>query len=100
MQISTKWLAPIPQNGQAHSLPTNVWPFCGVGALRVKSKLLQRFPEAASEIVWAKENLIGWGKKNPKKVRVWFNDSWFVFHDSSWSFHEPYFSRKYVFHES
>ena len=28
---------------------------------------------------------------------VRFNDSWFVFHDSSWSFHEPYFSRKHIF---
>ena len=32
--------------------------------------------------------------------RVRFNDSWFVFHDSSWSFHEPYFSKKQIFHES
>ena len=29
-----------------------------------------------------------------------FNDSWFVFHNSRWSFHEPYFSRKHLFHES
>ena len=29
-----------------------------------------------------------------------FNDSWFVFHDSSWSFHKPYFSRKRMFHKS
>ena len=28
---------------------------------------------------------------------VRFNDSWFVFHDSSWSFHEPHFSRKHIF---
>ena len=34
------------------------------------------------------------------KNRVWFNDSWFIFHDSSWSFHEPYFSRKKKFQES
>ena len=27
-------------------------------------------------------------------------DSWFVFHDSSWSFHEPYCSKRYIFHES
>ena len=32
--------------------------------------------------------------------RVQFNHLWFVFHDSSWSFHEPYFSRKHTFHES
>ena len=25
---------------------------------------------------------------------------WFVFHDSIWSFHESYFSRKLIFHES
>ena len=33
--------------------------------------------------------------RDNKMVR--FNDSWFVFHDSS--FLEPYFSRKCVFHE-
>ena len=27
-------------------------------------------------------------------------DSWFVFHDFSLSFHELYFSRKHKFHES
>ena len=32
-------------------------------------------------------------------TNVRFNDSWFVFHDSSWSFHEPYFSKKHLFHE-
>ena len=31
---------------------------------------------------------------------VRFNDLWFVFDDSSWSFIEPYVSRKYIFHES
>ena len=31
--------------------------------------------------------------------RVRFNDLRFVFHDSSWSFYQPYFSRKHVFHE-
>ena len=31
--------------------------------------------------------------------RVRFNDSWLVFHNSSWSFHEPYFSRKEIFHK-
>ena len=31
-----------------------------------------------------------------KNLRVRFNDSWFVFHDSRWSFHEPYFSRKQI----
>ena len=33
----------------------------------------------------------------PSRVRL--NDSWFVFHDSSWSFYEPYFRRKHVFLE-
>ena len=32
-------------------------------------------------------------------LRVQFNNSWFLFHNSSWSFHEPYFSRKH-FHKS
>ena len=32
--------------------------------------------------------------------RVRFNDSWFVLHDSSWSFHETYFSKRHIFHES
>ena len=32
--------------------------------------------------------------------RVWFNNSWYVFYDSSWHFQEPYFSRKHLFHES
>ena len=32
--------------------------------------------------------------------RVWFNDSWFVFQNSSWSFREPYFSIEHLFHES
>ena len=32
--------------------------------------------------------------------RVQFNNLWFVFHESSWSFHEPYFSRKHIFYES
>ena len=32
--------------------------------------------------------------------RVWFNDSWFVFQNSSWSFREPYFSTEHLFHES
>ena len=32
--------------------------------------------------------------------RVRFNDSWFVFHDYSWSFHEPYFNGKHIFHKS
>ena len=32
--------------------------------------------------------------------RVQFIDLWFVFHNSSWSFHEPYFSRKHIFHKS
>ena len=41
----------------------------------------------------------GWWKSK-KLIRVRFNDSWFVFQESSWSFHEPYFSRKHVFHES
>ena len=36
-------------------------------------------------------------KMNERKCRVRFNDSWFVFHDSSWSFHEPYFRRKEIF---
>ena len=31
---------------------------------------------------------------------VQFNDSWFVLHDSSWSFHKPNFRRKHVFYES
>ena len=31
--------------------------------------------------------------------RFWFNDSWFMFHDFSWSFHKPYFSRKHIFHK-
>ena len=29
-----------------------------------------------------------------------FNDSWFVFHSSSWSFHESYFRKKHIFDES
>ena len=32
--------------------------------------------------------------------RVWFNDFQFVFHNSSWRFHKPYFSRKHILHES
>ena len=32
--------------------------------------------------------------------RVQFSDSWFVFRDSSWGFHKPYFSKKHIFHES
>ena len=28
------------------------------------------------------------------QTRVRFNNSWFVFHESSWSFHETYFNRK------
>ena len=32
--------------------------------------------------------------------RIRFNDSWFIFRNSSWSFHEPYFSRKHIFLES
>ena len=28
-------------------------------------------------------------------TRVWFNDSWFVFCNSGWSFHESYCSRKH-----
>ena len=32
--------------------------------------------------------------------RVQFNDSWFVFQDSSWGFHEPYFSGKDEFLKS
>ena len=34
------------------------------------------------------------------RTRVRFKDSWFVFHDSCWSFHESHFSRKLVFLES
>ena len=33
-------------------------------------------------------------------TEVRFDDSWFVFHDSSWSFHESYLSRKHVFDKS
>ena len=29
-----------------------------------------------------------------------FNKSWFTFHNSSSSFHEPYFSRKHIFIDS
>ena len=32
--------------------------------------------------------------------RVRFNDSWFVFQDSSWSFYKPYFSIEHIFHKS
>ena len=32
--------------------------------------------------------------------RVRFNNSWFVFHDSNCSFHQTYFSRKRILHES
>ena len=32
--------------------------------------------------------------------RVRFNDSWCIFHNSSWSFHEPYFRKRHIFHES
>ena len=31
--------------------------------------------------------------------RICFKDSWFVFHESSWSFQKPYFSRKHIFDE-
>ena len=31
-----------------------------------------------------------------KQNKVWFNNSWFVFHDSSLSFHESYISRKHI----
>ena len=31
---------------------------------------------------------------------VQFKDSWFVFHNSSRSFHKPYFSQKNIYHES
>ena len=33
-------------------------------------------------------------------IRIRFNSSWFVFYYSSWSFHESYFSRNPIFHES
>ena len=32
--------------------------------------------------------------------RVPLNDSWFVLHDSNWSFDKPYFSKRNIFHES
>ena len=32
--------------------------------------------------------------------RAQFNDPSFVFHDSSWHFHDPYFCRKHIHHES
>ena len=35
-------------------------------------------------------------KKKKDFVRVRFNDSWFIFHNSSWSFHKPEFSRKHI----
>ena len=35
-------------------------------------------------------------KKIMAYVRVWFIDSWFTFHDSSWNFHKPYFSKKHI----
>ena len=35
-----------------------------------------------------------------KLFRVWSNDLWFIFHNSSWSFPGPYFSRKHMFHDS
>ena len=35
-----------------------------------------------------------------QNVRVWFNNLWFIFHNSSWSFPGSYFSRKNIFHES
>ena len=41
-----------------------------------------------------------WRLKKLLSNRIRFNDSWFVFHDSSWSFHEPYFSKKCILHES
>ena len=44
----------------------------------------------------AKKSLSSWEKSLNK---IQFTDSWFVFRDSSWSFHEPYFSRKRIFHE-
>ena len=34
---------------------------------------------------------------------IWFSfitHLWFLFHDSSWSFHESYFCRKLIFHKS
>ena len=38
-----------------------------------------------------------WQNKNVMlESMVWFNDSWFVFHDFSWSFHESYFGRKHI----
>ena len=42
--------------------------------------------------------IMSWGFKDSNRVR--FNDSWFVFHDSSWSFNELNFSKKHIFHES
>ena len=37
--------------------------------------------------------------QNYEKYRVWFKILWFIFHDSSWSFHKPYFRRKCIFHK-
>ena len=34
------------------------------------------------------------------QCKIQFNDLWFVFYDSSWSFHEPDFNRKHIFYKS
>ena len=35
-----------------------------------------------------------------RHFRVQFDDSWFIFHSSSWHFHESYFCWKQIFHKS
>ena len=57
------------------------------------SILLQLSPFAASRVQFK-------GLIKGSHFRVQFNDAWFVFHDSSWSFFGPYFSRKHIFYES
>ena len=46
-------------------------------------------------------------KEIPLKIRdfqiwleVWFKNSWFIFHDSTWSSQKPYFNKKHIFHKS
>ena len=45
---------------------------------------------------------IGFILKNLLKFfsKVWFSNSWFIFDNPSWSFHEPYLIRKLTLHKS
>ena len=67
LKYETKWVL---SNNQ--TAPKSCW-FC----------LIIVYLYASIELLW-------------KAYRVQFNDSWFVFYDSSWSFHKSNFSRKHI----